>query len=230
MYRINYLEEIMIKQLLANFVLCFCVVFVLAQSQSVRAQNATTTIGPEALWQPGMQGLQDIRDKCGSAPDFGKCFAAQMREQGASPAAVAFTNLTGNTGIMRDFRDTGRVDVAYVYYPFRANENQGALLVNGSPRAIDVDDTSLLPQNEPAKNRRYAELVKKYPNVAVFPGERSGTDYPVAEQLPGGGQRFVVSYRLLNGCHACEQVGTVNYAFDFDTTGRFLGAKFQTID
>ena len=174
-----------------------------------------------------MEGMREIREKCQTAPDFGNCFASQMSKFGASPEAVAFTKLTGNTGFMRDFRETGRVDIAYVNYPFRANENQGCLLVNGTPRTVDVDDLSLLPNNDLMKNSRYAALFKKYPNIAIFPGDRSGTDYPVAQILPGGGQRFVVSYWLTSGCHACERVGTVSYAFAFGANGKFLGAKFQ---
>lgn len=219
----------MIKRIMTSIVLCFCLVFVFAQKQSAQAQQKSTAIGADALWQPGMQGMQDIKEKCGSAPDFGACFAAQMQKEGASPQAVAFTKLTGNTGFMRDFRETGRVDVAYVNYPFRANENQGCLLVNGSPRTVDVDDTSIFSKNDLLKNSQYAGLAKKYPNVTIFPGDRSGTNYPVAENLAGGGQRFVVSYRLLDGCHACERLGSVSYAFDFDAKGKFLGAKFQTL-
>jgi hypothetical protein len=217
----------MFKEIIKSVSLCLCLVFAVAQSQSVQAQK-TAAIGSDALWQPGMQGMQDIKDKCGSAPDFGVCFASQMRKEGASPQAVAFTKLTGNVGFMRDFRETGRVDVAYVNYPFRANENQSCLLVNGAPRVVDVDDTSFFSKTDLAKNPQYAKLIKEYPNVAIFPGDRSGTDYPIAENLPNGGQRFVVSYRLLNGCHACERVGSVNYAFYFNSNGKFLGAKLQS--
>lgn len=220
----------MIKRITTVIALCSCLVLALTQNQNVRAQQSSVpTIDTKALWQPGMQGMADIRKTCGSAPDFGVCFAAQMQKEGASPQAVAFTKLTDNTGFLRDFKEAGRVDIAYVNYPFRANENQGCLLVNGSPRTVDVDDTSLLSQSDLAKNSQYAELAKKYPNIAIFPGDRSGTNYPVAEKLPGGGQRFIVSYWLLNGCHACERVGEVSFAFNFDGTGKFTGAKLQTL-
>lgn len=217
----------MFKEIVKNVSLCLCLAFAVAQSQSTQAQKAQ--IGSDALWQPGMQGMQDIKEKCGSAPDFGACFAAQMRKQGASAQAVAFTKLTGNTGFMRDFRETGRIDVAYVNYPFRANENQGCLLVNGAPQVVDVDDTSFFSKTDLSKNPQYAKLVKKYPNIAIFPGDRSGTEYPIAGNSLDGGQRFVVSYRLLNGCRACERLGSVSYAFDFDGKGKFLGAKVQTL-
>lgn len=204
--------------------------FTVAPDQRVGAQKNTPVVGPQALWQPGMQIMQSIRQECGSAPNFGECFVSQMRKSGASPQAVAFTKLTGNTGYLRDFHEMGRIDVAYVNYPFRANENQGCLLVNGTPHVLDVDDTSAIPNDDLLKNARYAELARKYPNITIFPGDRNGTDYPATKKLPGGSQRFVVKYRLLNGCHACERIGDLSLAFDFDRTGKFLGRKFVAVE
>ena len=80
------------------------------------AQKASQVVGPDALWQPGMQTMQTIREECNSSANFGECFASGMQKSGASPQAVAFTKRLGDTGYLRDFRETGRVDVAYVYY------------------------------------------------------------------------------------------------------------------
>ncbi|MBI4469644.1 MAG: hypothetical protein HY650_10025 [Acidobacteria bacterium] len=191
------------------------------QDKKTGSSETARPIGPLALWQPGMSMMQSIRDECSSKAggDFGECFASAMRKSGASPQAVAFTRRIDNTGYMRDFRETGRVDVAYVNYPFRANENQGCLLVNGTPALIDVDDWEILKQVNLRLNPDYAKLADQYPDVAIFPGDRSGTGYPQVEQLPDGGQRFIVSYRLLKGCHACEELGSLSVAFDFDRSG-----------
>lgn len=199
-------------------------------SPLVSAVNVTTTtpepVSAKALWQPGMSMIQEMREKCGAAGTAaGECFAAEMRRSGASEAAVAFTNLIGNTGYLRDFREAGRVDVAYVNYPFRANENQGCLLVNGEPAVIDVDDVSKLSSEELMKNKQYAALAAKHPNAALFPGDRSGTGYPQMESLDGGGQRFIVGYWLTDGCHACARLGSARVAFDFDNRGKLIGRK-----
>ena len=45
------------------------------------------------------------------------------------------------------------------------------------------------------------------------------------QALPGGGQRFIFSFVLLNGCHACEVAGYARVAFDFSPAGKFLGTK-----
>lgn len=48
--------------------------------------------------------------------------------------------------------------------------------------------------------------------------------------LRGQGQRFVVSYRVTNGCRACEYLGTAWFAFDFEQGGKFMGTKFLGIE
>lgn len=203
---------------------------VVGGSLRAEAQNTKQQIGPNALWGPGMTEMQMIRQGCASTgSQFGNCFADEMQKFGASPQAVTFTHMIDDTGYMRDFRQVGRVSIAYVQFPFRANENQGAYLVNGTPSLIDIDDQSLLAQNELKKNPVYTRLAKKYPEIAIFPGDRSGTNYLSTEKLPGDGQRFIIGYSLQNACHACAQVGTAKFAFNFDHTGKFLGTRLFSI-
>lgn len=220
-----------IVTLLTGLFLCACS-FVSAANQPAGTQSSTERIGPEAVWGPGMSIMQDIRQQCSSASGqhFGECFASGMQKAGASPQAVAFTRLTGNTGYVRDFRKVGPVDVVYVNFPFRANENQGAYLVNGSPQMIDLDDQSLLPKDLLAKNAVYAKLEKKYAEITLWPGNRNGTDYPIIKRSANGGQRFIVNYLLRNVCHACEVIGIAKFAFDFDRTGKFLGTKLVSVE
>jgi hypothetical protein len=131
---------------------------------------------------------------------------------------------------LRDFRRVGPVDIAYVTYPFRANENEGILLVNGTPASIDIDNQRLLSKTELAKNPTYVELAKKYPQISLWPGDRYGTDNPLVKDLPQSGRRFVVHYRLRNLCHACAVVGSAQFGFDFNQAGRFLGTKLLQVD
>ncbi|MGI8770284.1 MAG: hypothetical protein ACR2JE_02500 [Acidobacteriaceae bacterium] len=152
-----------------------------------------------------------------------------MRASGASPQAADFMHAIHDDGFMRDFKDTGRVDIAFVYYPFAANENQHCLLVNGTPNLIDVDDYKLLPRDDLAKNLTYSALLREFPNLAVFPGDRSGTNFITAKKRPDGGQRFVVPYVLVDGCHACARSGSLQLAFDFDRAGKFLGASVADV-
>jgi predicted secreted protein len=206
--------------------------FTAAQNEGAHAQGTGQTVGKEAVWKPGPGIMDAYREKCGSltGAQFRECFISSMESSGASPQALAFTRSTGNTAYLRDFREMGRVDVAFVYYPFRANENYGSFLVNGDPPVVDVDDPKYQPKDAFQKDRQYNSLVKEFPNVSRWPGQRSGTGYPLLKKLPGNQQRFVVGYRLLNGCHSCERLGNAWFAFDFDGNGKFIGTRLMGID
>lgn len=184
-----------------------------------------------ALFQPGMSTMQAARETCAKGPgrEFGNCFVQQMQAAGASPQAVAFMRAIHNDGFMRDFKEVGRVDIAFAYFPFAANENQHALLVNGNPDLIDVDDYAVIPRKDFPQNADYAALLKRFPDISVFPGDRAGTKFITAETLPDGGQSFLVPYVLVNGCHACARVGKLELAFNFDAEGKFRGAKIASV-
>jgi putative hemolysin len=209
--------------------------FFRGQCSPDKSADPQLQIGADAVWQPGMQFMQSVRQACSNAGSkYGDCLISQMPGAGAPAKAVAFSKLLekesdGQIGYMTDFRKTGRVDTAYVYYPIRANENQGCLLVNGSPQIIDVDDLKLLTEDTMKSDPSYAALASKNPDVTIFPGDRGGTAYPKVEALPQGGQRFIVSYYLLKGCHACARLGTASFGFDFDSAGKFRGTRFLRV-
>jgi hypothetical protein len=184
-----------------------------------------------ALFQPGMSMMQAAREACHKVPgsQFGECFVRQMQAGGASPQAVAFMHAIHNDGFMRDFVEAGNVDIAFVYYPFAANENPHCVLVNGTPNLIDVDGYNVVPRKELPENAEYAALREKFPNIAVFPGDRNGRNFITASKTADGGQSFLVPYVLVNGCHACARVGSLELAFEFDQAGKFLGAKVAKV-
>ncbi|MDR3627277.1 MAG: protease inhibitor I42 family protein, partial [Ignavibacteriaceae bacterium] len=204
-------------------------IFILLSGIAAARENADLTAGKaisaNAIWGPGMEMMHAIHDSCDNtkAPSFGDCFVEQMKNMGASPEAVEFAKLTGNQGFMRDFKETGKVDVAFAVYPFRANENQVCFLVNGTPNMIDIDDYDYISKINLKKNKVYNQIFKKYPNVSIWPGDRSGTEYPVTRKLPDGGQQFIINYRLQDGCHACTLIGLADLAFNFDRNGKFTG-------
>jgi len=189
-------------------------------------------VGPQAVWKPGPEEMQKIREDCTAAagPALGECFVRGMETSGASVEAVAFTRLTGASVFLKGFMETGRVSIAQVEYPFRANENEGILLVNGFPRMIDVDDLSLLPKSELQKNPLYVHLARDFPQVSLWPGDRHNLDRVITEAIPGGGQRFILDYRLLNGCHACEEIGNAKFSFEFDGLGNFTGIQLKGVE
>jgi hypothetical protein len=176
-----------------------------------------------AVWRPPADFRAKVAAKCGNVAGFGACLIAQMRAAGAPEAALAFAKRTDNQGYATGFRDTGTVDLVHAEYPYRANENALVFLVNGQPPMIDVDDLSRIDQRNLGANAAYAALLSKYPALALFPGDRRPGRGPGATRLRSGGQRFVVTYVLKDGCHACAIVGDARIGFDFDVEGKFVG-------
>ena len=117
--------------------------------------------------------LSDIRRKCteGDPAQHEACFLDAMKSAGASDEAMAFVKEFAANGLayVRAFRDTGRVDIAYIEYLFRANDLDGVLLVNGTPPIIDVDDYKFLSQEDLRKNDDYAALLQNIPTSASSP-------------------------------------------------------------
>lgn len=211
--------------------LCFFA-FAAGQGGEARAQGTGQIVDKDAVWMPGPGIMDGMREKCGAltGTQSSECFISTMESSGASPQALAFARSTGSIAYLRDFRETGRADVAYVHYPFRADENFGCFLVNGEPPVVDVDDPRYEPKDDLQKDRQYNSLVKGFPNVSRWPGQRSGPAYPLLKKMPGNVQRFVVGYRLLNGCITCERLGNAWFAFDFDGTGKFMGTRLMGMD
>jgi hypothetical protein len=212
---------------------------ILASAGAMGSQDAAPTpaaapallpVGPDAVWKPPADFNAAFHKACAKAgARFGLCFTQQMEKAGASPAAVAFSRRIENQGYLRAFRETGKVDVAYADYPYRANENQVCLLVNGQPPTIDVDDPALIDKAALAASPVYAELLRSHPNATLFPGSRGGARGPIAQDLASGGQRFMVPFTVHDGCHACAVLGQVYLRFLFDVEGRFLGTEVERV-
>lgn len=207
--------------------------------QSVVAQNQVGTsaasqqaIGKEFAWTPPAGTLEKIRDRCSSlqAHALGECFVSGMKNEGASAQAMAFASRMSNLAYMVKFLETGRIDVAYVENPFQANENYSWFLVNGTPDLVNVDDPAYRVKSGFEKDAQYTSLAKAYPQLALWPDDRTEKGMPMARSLKGQGQRFVVSYRITSGCRACDYLGTAWFAFDFAQNGTFLGTKFLGIE
>jgi len=193
------------------------------------AADSMSPITAKAVWTPTPEQLSDIRRKCteGDPAQHETCFLNAMKSTGASEEAMAFVKEFAANGLayVRDFRDTGRVGIAYIEYLFRANDLDGVLLVNGTPPIIDVDDYKFLSQEDLRKNDDYAALLQKYPKVSVFPGDRYQTGEPKSWPTADDGREFHVEYLLQDGCHACARIGTLIVGFVFDGAGEFHGPE-----
>ncbi len=208
----------------AAFLFAFTSAAALLARQTEPPASPPAPVGPDAVWAPPPNFLAAMHKACdkGAPARFGECFVAQMKKAGAPEPALAFARRTGNQGYLRDFRNTGKVDVAHAEYPFRANQNQVCFLVNGDPSMIDVDDPQWITRAMLEANPVYADLLKRFPKLAMFPGTRFGATAPAGANLKSGGQRFDLDFLLRDGCRACTTVGSAKVAFDFDVNGKFV--------
>jgi hypothetical protein len=151
-----------------------------------------------------------------------------MKLAGAPAQAVEFSRSLPEMGYLQAFVPTGQVSIAFVMYPLRANQNDACLLVNGTPDHIDIDNLRALPLKSLEADPGYVALAAKNPKIALWPGDRSDRRSVTAGTTPNG-QRFLVDYFLLDGCHACARLGRARFAFDFDADGKFQSAQFVSI-
>jgi predicted secreted protein len=204
-----------------------------AQAPAKPALTSKSRLTDAAVWNPSPDVLAGVRGKCGEADplQIETCFLTEMKSAGASPEAVAFSKTLAGAGViyLRVFRKVARVDVAYIQYVFRANELDGVLLANGDPSPIDVDDESQYPETELQKYPPYAALADKFPNISIWPADRSNPQLPKLDSTGWGTQTFLVDYILRDGCHACAQIGTATFAFAFDTQGKFQGTHVSSV-
>jgi hypothetical protein len=189
---------------------------------------AAERVTQAAVWQPPPSFIDDFHKLCAGlgGTAFADCFVRAMAQAGAPPAALAFARWREGEAYLEGLEHTGNgpVALAHVVYPYRANENSAWVFVNGRPDWIDVDDFARLPQKALPENAEYRAIFARHPRVMLWPGGRGATG-PRPQPLPGGGERFVVAYRLQDFCHACAIVGKARYAFAFDRGGKFLGAR-----
>jgi hypothetical protein len=178
--------------------------------------------GRDAIWVPSDEFIAEVHKSCDqlAAPKFGECMVGLAVKQAPAPA-VAFARAVRNDGWMRDFREIGPVDIAYVSYPFR-NQDQGWLFINGSSGIIDPDEIRRVSERDVRADRE----LNAYPKASLFPGDRTSIIDPVAVIYADKSTDFVVNYTVQDGCHACDVLGYAFFAWGFDAKGKFRGVRY----
>ena len=161
-------------------------------------------------------------DACrGQAPVADDCLSTAMQAAKASPQAIAAAHqlgAQGNPGYVSAWRDQDGVGIATIEYPFRANTNEGTLLVDSAGHTVDVD-ADVLPEMSRA-DATVKPFLDAHPDASPFaPAEASGS-----EALPNGGLRLIYSTPLRT-CHACSDEGMLRVAYEFDAQRRFTGKQ-----
>jgi hypothetical protein len=203
------------------------VVSLIVMLPAAGALAQTSPIGPQAVWKLPDQLLGRFQ-KCG---DQRECLMAVMRQGGASSQAMAFTMMMKDNCFLSEFKKMGKVDLAFVAYPGRANTNGAYFMVNGTPPMISTEEVNENSKNENKfyininKDPLYSSLSTRYRNLGLWPPAL----FKQLQTLPNGGQRFIFAYYLIDGPHAGEKVGSALVAFDFDGNGRFLQTRLLSL-
>jgi hypothetical protein len=184
--------------------------------------------GPETVWNidgniSQYQNCIYSSGKSGSYSNSIDCVIALMKSSGASMQAIEFTRNLQGIAFMSSFKEYGIVDLAEITYPPRANNNVEYILVNGNPQIVYVEDGYKV---DVTLDSNYPALQQKYPNIQIEGGENSFINMESPSQ---GGQQFIFSFALVDGCHACQTDKSAYIAFDFNSTGQFESMKLMYI-
>lgn len=166
---------------------------------------------------------QDEINQCmqtANPDDSQACIVATMQKHHASAQAIAFNHFAN--GWIKEYKTFGKISVIYAALQ-GADYSDGYFIINDQGSIINVDDYAILSGIDITKNAHYKEIIQRFPSASLWPGNHQS--FPDMTTSPENSPRFIFTYTLLNGCHACEIAGTAQIAFDFDDDGQFLNAQ-----
>jgi hypothetical protein len=189
--------------------------------QAVHAEE-TGPIDARAVWQE--RSLSACRsEQSTTAPDV--CLLRTMQRSGARPQAIAAARMlikANKAGFISAWRPLGKAALATVTYPFRANTNEGTLLIGSDGAAIDVDEDSV--REEDRATPAWRAFAAAHPDSVPFaPAEFVGST-----ATSDGGQSVLFSTPLIT-CHACAEDGALLVAYTIDKAGIVRERKLLTI-
>lgn len=196
-----------------------------ATAQSAPATPALSiAFGPSEMWVPSRDATIALHQQCtaNSFTPLFSCVQQVMLQDGASSDAVAFYQWTG--WFLEDVKGQAPVQIGTILNPWRANENEQTAFLGGSPAVVQ-------PEQEAAhlnidQDPSYAGLKAAYPNLMYW---APGPTLEETSASPQGGQRFILDYRVLDGCHACAVIALARVAFDFAPDGTYEGHTFLNL-
>lgn len=185
------------------------------------AAPARAEVGGAAAWNAPSGAAAALRAECAPKPaaDARACLLEFLKGHGAGAEALDFARLLGGEAYLKRLDERGRVDIARVRFPFRAGAEDGVLLVNGRPAAVDVAAPELASALQ--QDARMVRFRKTEPDAQVWASEPGN---PGVKLPPEGGQRFTFALPVKT-CRACERVAIAYASYDFDASGAFKGAR-----
>ncbi|MDN2696517.1 hypothetical protein O0882_09315 [Janthinobacterium sp. SUN073] len=201
-----------------------CAVLAVSGITAMQTAHALETgaIDARAVWQE--RSLSACRsEQSQTAPDV--CLLRTMQRSGARPQAVAAARMlvkANKAGFISAWRPLGKAALATVTYPFRANTNEGSLLIGSDGAAIDVDEDSV--REEDRATPAWRAFAAAHPDSVPF----APADFVGSTATDDGGQRLLFSTPL-KSCHACADDGALLVAYTLDKAGVVLERELLTI-
>ncbi len=197
---------------------------------SVEPKSAA--VGTGAIWSPDPKIIDKMREECWNVNPFllipqkaAQCCIDIMKGVGAPPEAVAFSsamlkNRTDTFCYMSSFRKISIVDMANIVCPFKDDSTSDMVLLNGQPAIVWINDLNNLNKIDLFSEPEYGKMLRRHNEALLWPFTSGLTG---VKKLPGGGERYMFNFRLLNGCEGCPLSGTMTVAYDFSADGHFMG-------
>jgi Tol biopolymer transport system component len=200
-------------------------------AKPLQQQDSPDDFGPDAIWDPfdgNTPGGMEARNCYFSGTEPLNCILSVMQGAEAPQQAIEFVEMTNGEAFMVLFKETGNVDVAGVVYPGRANSNFQYMLINGAQPMVraDADYLHEAISSSFQDNPVYLSLLQTSPDVSLWIWDNK---FEGAQELPSGGQRFIFSYLLRDGCHACDVLAYAFVAFNFNSAGEFEDVNLVTL-
>ncbi|MFA6069746.1 MAG: hypothetical protein WC810_14280 [Janthinobacterium sp.] len=201
-----------------------CAILAVSGITAMQAAHALETgpIDARAVWQE--RSLSACRsDESPTAPDV--CLLRTMQRSGARPQAIAAAKMlvkADKAGFISAWRPLGKAALATVTYPFRANTNEGTLLIGSDGAVIDVDEGSV--SEEDRATPAWRAFAAAHPDAVPF----APADFIGSTATGEGGQRLLFSTPM-KSCHACADDGALLVAYTLDKAGIVRERQLLTI-
>ena len=201
-----------------------CAILAFSALATMQAAHALETgrIDARAVWQE--RSLSACRsEQSQTAPDV--CLLRTMQRSGARPQAIAAATMlvkANKAGFISAWRPLGKAALATVTYPFRANTNEGSLLIGSDGAAIDVDEDAV--REEDRATPAWRAFATAHPDAVPF----APADFIGSTATDEGGQRLLFSTPL-KSCHACADDGALLVAYTVDKAGIVRERQLLTI-
>ena len=201
-----------------------CAMLACSALTAMQAAHARETgpIDARAVWTE--RSLSACRsEQSHTAPDV--CLLRTMQRAGARPQAIAAARMlvkANKAGFISAWRPLGKAALATVTYPFRANTNEGSLLIGSDGAAIDVDEDAV--REEDRATAAWRAFSAAHPDAAPF----APADFIGGTATDDGGQRLLFSTPL-KSCLACADDGALLVAYTVDKAGVVLERELLTI-